>query len=200
MTLAINTATSQFSITATGLALDIAGQRLSGNFTFEQAGIGTARVVKVAATNVELFLGDAKGTGNRRRHRPHLTGGRRPAAHRHRHGGRRHRRTRPGRLIDIRVSLETGLGIALQINTMPTAAARTFVVGVDHPRPARRAVPAGAARTTAAPFTMAVRAVAVGHVHVRADHRRRRRWPTSATADDVKVLRIAATNGQPVRR
>ncbi|HEX5859287.1 MAG TPA: hypothetical protein VFY91_14380, partial [Microbacterium sp.] len=62
MVLGIDTrpATQKFAITATDLSLDISGQRLSGDFTFEQSGTGAARVVKVAATDVRLFLGDAK--------------------------------------------------------------------------------------------------------------------------------------------
>ncbi|NMM17214.1 MAG: VCBS repeat-containing protein, partial [Cellulomonas sp.] len=61
MQLAVDTSPSTFSISVTGLTLDIAGQKLTGNFTFEQAGVGAARVVKVSATNVSLFLGDPKG-------------------------------------------------------------------------------------------------------------------------------------------
>ena len=53
---------------ATNVVLGVAGQRLKGNFFFEQTtrrapdGTFTARVTKLAATNVSLFLGDDGGT------------------------------------------------------------------------------------------------------------------------------------------
>jgi hypothetical protein len=61
-------------ISGTGLSLEVLGQRLSGDFFFEQsrkAGpdgtLGTAddgRIVRLGAKNVEIFLGDDKGTAD----------------------------------------------------------------------------------------------------------------------------------------
>jgi hypothetical protein len=58
-------------IGANAVQLTIAGQTLSGNFFFEQsktppavAGQPEQRIVRLAATNVGIFLGDDKGTGD----------------------------------------------------------------------------------------------------------------------------------------
>ena len=199
MQLSINTATSLFSITATNLALDIAGQQLRGNFTFQQAGIGTARVVKVAATNVSLFLGDAKSPDTE----ADDVGVRLTA------GSGALLLTATGMAVDvggtinlvglgsIPISLGAGLVVRLQVNTMPTAATQTFVVGPDT---IALDLPAGRFVRIEVTGDITVFGQSISGIFMfeqaqgsGADH-------LLNTSDDVKILRIAATHVAAVRR
>src|SRR6185436_340260 len=45
-------------VTGTGVSLKIAGQRLAGDFAFEQVAVVGGTAVKIAVSNVSLSLGD----------------------------------------------------------------------------------------------------------------------------------------------
>ncbi|MCU1583444.1 MAG: hypothetical protein JWO01_2832, partial [Microbacteriaceae bacterium] len=192
MQLAIDTATSQFAITATGLAIDIAGQQLRGNFTFEQAGIGTARVVKVAATNVSLFLGDSKGAGDADDVGLRLTGGTGALL-----------LTSAGMAADVSgtiafvgltgipFSLGSGLVVRLQINTMPTAATQTFVVGGGT---VVLALPAGRFLRVSITGDLTLFGQTLSGTFMFEQVSSAGADGTVGTTDDAKVLRIAASN------
>ncbi|MDT4911740.1 MAG: large repetitive protein, partial [Pseudonocardiales bacterium] len=192
MQLTIDTATSRFTIAATGLALEIAGQQLRGNFTFEQAGIGTARVVKVAATNVSLFLGDTKGAGPTDDVGLRLTGGTGALL-----------LTSAGMAADVSgtvalvgltgipFSLGSGLVVGLQINTMPTAATQTFVVGGGT---VVLALPAGRFLRVSITGDLTLFGQTLSGTFMFEQVSSAGADGTVGTTDDAKVLRIAATN------
>jgi hypothetical protein len=194
MQLTINTATSQFSISALGLAVDIAGQQLRGNFTFEQAGIGTARVVKVAATNVSIFLGDPKTAGTEADDvGVRLTAG--TGALLLTSTGMAAQVSGTIALVgldpSIPFSLGSGLVVKLQINTMPAAATQTFVVGADT---VNLNLPGGRFVRVEVTGGITVFGQSISGTFMFEQAQGSGLDGRVNTSDDVKILRIAATN------
>ena len=55
----VDTATSLLSVSGTGVYVEVAGQRIAGNFTFTQSGVGAARTITLTITNLDSFFGQA---------------------------------------------------------------------------------------------------------------------------------------------
>ena len=53
----VNTATSSLTVGGTGVYVEVAGQRIAGDFTLTQTGTGPARVVTVTIANLDAFFG-----------------------------------------------------------------------------------------------------------------------------------------------